>query len=44
MAEDSVVEEESGRAALGSALRYLRQKAGKSLGELAEPSWWRNRS
>lgn len=36
MAEDTVVEEESGRAALGSALRYLRQKAGKSLGELAE--------
>ncbi|MFE2373665.1 helix-turn-helix domain-containing protein [Streptomyces sp. NPDC059398] len=35
MTELAEVEEESGRAALGRALRYLREKAGKSLSELA---------
>ncbi|MYU36880.1 Scr1 family TA system antitoxin-like transcriptional regulator [Streptomyces sp. SID8358] len=30
------VDEESGRAALGRALRYLREQSGKSLGQLAE--------
>ncbi len=29
------VDEESGRAALGRALRYLRERSGKSLSELA---------
>lgn len=36
MAEYPVVEGESKRAALGRALRFLREKAGKSLGQLAE--------
>ncbi|MGW0854409.1 helix-turn-helix domain-containing protein [Streptomyces sp. NPDC002690] len=36
MAEPVDVDEESGRAALGRTLRYLREKAGKSLGQLAE--------
>ncbi|MFE2974279.1 helix-turn-helix domain-containing protein [Streptomyces sp. NPDC059258] len=36
MTEVAEAEAESGRAALGSALRYLRQKAGLSLGQLAE--------
>ncbi|MFF2328714.1 MULTISPECIES: helix-turn-helix domain-containing protein [unclassified Streptomyces] len=36
MAELAHVDEESGRAALGRALRFLREKAGKSLGQLAE--------
>lgn len=36
MAELDDVDEESGRAALGRALRYLREKSGKSLGQLAE--------
>ncbi|MFD4945855.1 helix-turn-helix domain-containing protein [Streptomyces sp. NPDC058409] len=36
MAELSDVDEESGRAALGRALRYLREKSGRSLGRLAE--------
>lgn len=35
MSELAEEEEESGRAALGRALRYLREKAGKSLSELA---------
>ncbi|WP_406139073.1 helix-turn-helix domain-containing protein [Streptomyces sp. NBC_01089] len=35
MSELAEAEEESGRAALGRALRYLREKAGKSLSELA---------
>ncbi|WEH33982.1 helix-turn-helix transcriptional regulator [Streptomyces sp. AM 4-1-1] len=34
--EPAGCDEESGRAALGGALRYLRGKAGKSLGQLAE--------
>ncbi|GGX24521.1 hypothetical protein GCM10010383_63640 [Streptomyces lomondensis] len=29
-------QEESGRAALGRTLRFLREQAGKSLGQLAE--------
>lgn len=36
MAEQVVGDEESGRAALGRTLRYLREKTGKSLGQLAE--------
>ncbi|WP_327180104.1 helix-turn-helix domain-containing protein [Streptomyces sp. NBC_01335] len=36
MTEPADVDEESGRAALGRTLRYLREKAGKSLGQLAE--------
>ncbi|MEU9284222.1 helix-turn-helix transcriptional regulator [Streptomyces sp. NPDC048275] len=36
MAEHSVGEGESGRAALGRTLRFLREKAGKSLGQLAD--------
>ncbi|MEU1086630.1 helix-turn-helix transcriptional regulator [Streptomyces sp. NPDC005892] len=36
MTEPADVDEESGRAALGRTLRYLREKTGKSLGQLAE--------
>ncbi|WSQ10174.1 helix-turn-helix domain-containing protein [Streptomyces sp. NBC_01231] len=36
MTEHPVVKGESGRAALGRTLRFLREKAGKSLGQLAE--------
>ncbi|MEV0743936.1 MULTISPECIES: helix-turn-helix domain-containing protein [unclassified Streptomyces] len=36
MTELTPTDEESGRAALGRALRYLREKAGLSLGQLAE--------
>ncbi|MEU9201051.1 helix-turn-helix transcriptional regulator [Streptomyces sp. NPDC048332] len=36
MSELTPTDEESGRAALGRALRYLREKAGLSLGQLAE--------
>ncbi|MFG2630578.1 helix-turn-helix domain-containing protein [Streptomyces sp. NPDC048473] len=36
MVELTDVDEESGRAALGRALRYLREKSGRSLGRLAE--------
>ncbi|WP_343299861.1 helix-turn-helix transcriptional regulator [Streptomyces sp. AM 2-1-1] len=36
MTEPADVDEESGRAALGRTLRYLREKAGRSLGQLAE--------
>lgn len=36
MTEPADVDEDSGRAALGRALRYLREKSGKSLGQLAE--------
>ncbi|MEV6163940.1 helix-turn-helix transcriptional regulator [Streptomyces sp. NPDC052052] len=36
MAELTDADEESGRAALGRALRFLRERAGKSLGQLAE--------
>ncbi|MDG9718724.1 helix-turn-helix transcriptional regulator [Streptomyces sp. DH24] len=36
MAEPADGERESGRAVLGRTLRYLREKAGKSLGQLAE--------
>ncbi|MFD4861589.1 helix-turn-helix domain-containing protein [Streptomyces atratus] len=36
MADVGDVDEESGRAALGRALRYLREKSGRSLGRLAE--------
>ncbi|MFF8918803.1 helix-turn-helix domain-containing protein [Streptomyces sp. NPDC015032] len=36
MAELGEEDEESGRAALGRALRYLREKSGRSLGQLAE--------
>ncbi|WP_329038297.1 helix-turn-helix domain-containing protein [Streptomyces sp. NBC_00178] len=35
-AQPADVDEESGRAALGRALRYLRESSGKSLGRLAE--------
>ncbi|MFD8220381.1 helix-turn-helix domain-containing protein [Streptomyces sp. NPDC059697] len=33
-------EDESGRAVLGRTLRFLREKAGKSLGQLAEETWY----
>ncbi|WP_030741617.1 helix-turn-helix domain-containing protein [Streptomyces sp. NRRL F-5135] len=36
MNEDQIEDEDSARAALGSTLRFLRDKAGKSLGQLAE--------
>ncbi|MEV5527717.1 helix-turn-helix domain-containing protein [Streptomyces prunicolor] len=36
MTEHPPVEEESGRATLGRTLRFLREKAGKSLGQLAQ--------
>ncbi|ROQ68303.1 helix-turn-helix protein [Streptomyces sp. 840.1] len=36
MDEPGTTDEESGRAALGRALRYLREKSGRSLGQLAE--------
>ncbi|WP_371629548.1 helix-turn-helix domain-containing protein [Streptomyces sp. NBC_00341] len=36
MSELTTTDEESGRAALGRALRYRREKSGRSLGQLAE--------